>query len=63
MTGQSGLQRSPHYSDQASIYHSGRYRTVKFDGIYQRDNTMRKLLLIPPKSSEPNSFYNYLFPF
>mgnify|MGYP002821790377 CR=1 FL=1 len=47
-TGQSGLQRSPHYSDQASIYHSGRYRTIKFDErAIKRDNKMRKLTLIP----------------
>ena len=50
-TGQSGLQRSPHYSDQASMYHSGRYRTIKFDErAIKRDNTMRKLLLIPSEN-------------
>ena len=49
-TGQSGLQKSTHYSDQASMYHSGRYRTIKFDErLIKRDNTMRKLILIPSK--------------
>ena len=50
-TGQSGLQRSPHYSDQASKYHSGRYRVIKFDErVIKADNTMRKLTLIPSKN-------------
>ena len=26
-TGQSGLPNSPHYRDQAEMYHSGKYRT------------------------------------
>ena len=30
-TGQSGLHRSPHYSDQAELYHKGLYRTTWFD--------------------------------
>ena len=30
-TGQSGLPNSPHYSDQAALYHSGEYRVTRFD--------------------------------
>ena len=30
-TGQSGLPNSPHYSDQANLYHSGEYRVTRFD--------------------------------
>ena len=30
-TGQSGLHNSPHCSDQAHLYHEGKYRVTYFD--------------------------------
>ena len=46
-TGQSGLPGSPHYSDQADLYNSGRYRTTLMDETAIRNSGFRKLLLVP----------------
>ena len=47
-TGQSGLHNSPHYSDQASLYHDGEYRTTYFDEAYIRKaENFKKLSLVP----------------
>ena len=47
-TGQSGLHNSPHYSDQASLYHDGEYRTTYFDEAYIRNaENFKKLSLVP----------------
>ena len=47
-TGQSGLQRSPHYDDQAMLYHIGKYRNTIFDeGIIRSAEKMRKLIFTP----------------
>nr|MCS5659167.1 penicillin acylase family protein [Dehalococcoidia bacterium] len=46
-TGQSGLPRSPHYADQASLYMSGRYRTTLIDEATIRNSGFQKLVLKP----------------
>ena len=47
-TGQSGLYNSPHYNDQAELYHSGKYRTTYFNEDYIRNsNSFKKLIIIP----------------
>ena len=47
-TGQSGIHYSPHYRDQASLYHSGTYRTTKFDETDIRSSpNFRHLVLVP----------------
>ena len=47
-TGQSGLFNSPHYKDQADLYHSGKYRTTWFKEEYIRSNeNFRHLVLTP----------------
>lgn len=46
-TGQSGLHKSPHYSDQADLYNSGQYRTTLMDETTIRNSGFRKLVLIP----------------
>ncbi|MBL7047759.1 MAG: penicillin acylase family protein, partial [Candidatus Marinimicrobia bacterium] len=48
-TGQSGLPRSPHYDDQAPLYHSGKYRTTHFDESTIRSIGYKKLVLVPTK--------------
>ena len=49
-TGQSGLQNSPHYSDQAEKYHSGKYRNTFFDEGYIRESkNFRQLIITPNK--------------
>ena len=49
-TGQSGLQRSPHYDDQAKLYHTGKYRNTIFDEkIIRSDRNLRKLIFTPGK--------------
>ncbi len=47
-TGQSGLRKSPHYDDQAHLYHRGGYRTTHFnkDSI-ENNSTYKKLTLSP----------------
>ena len=47
-TGQSGLRKSPHYDDQAHLYHRGVYRTTHFnkDSI-ENNSTYKKLTLSP----------------
>ena len=49
-TGQSGLYNSPHYKDQAGLYHSGKYRTTWFDESHiRKSNEFKRLTLIPLK--------------
>ena len=49
-TGQSGLHNSPHYRDQALLYHDGKYRVTYFDENHIRnDDSFRKLVMIPMK--------------
>ena len=49
-TGQSGLHNSPHYSDQASLYHNGKYRGTNFDKDYILNSPdYEQLTLIPEK--------------
>ena len=47
-TGQSGLHNSPHYSDQALLYHSGKYRITYFDEKYIRNDVRFRKLVITP---------------
>tara|TARA_Y100000814_G_scaffold293430_1_gene274960 strand:+ start:3707 stop:6112 length:2406 start_codon:yes stop_codon:yes gene_type:complete len=47
-TGQSGIPSSPHYKDQADMYHKGLYRTTRFSEDYIRSSDgFKKLVLIP----------------
>ena len=47
-TGQSGIPSSPHYSDQASLYNNGEYRTTLFDkNSMKLSEGIRELILIP----------------
>ena len=48
-TGQSGLPDSPHYRDQADMYHNGEYRTTWFNEKFIRSNKslFRHLELMP----------------
>ena len=47
-TGQSGIPSSPHYRDQAQLYHSGQYRTTWFEEDYIRtEENFRHLVLKP----------------
>ena len=49
-TGQSGLHNSPHYSDQASLYHEGKYRVTNFNKDYIVNSPdFEYLTLIPGK--------------
>ena len=49
-TGQSGLHNSPHYSDQASLYHEGKYRVTNFNKDYIiNSDDFEHLTLIPGK--------------
>lgn len=49
-TGQSGLHNSPHYKDQAELYHNGNYRTTWFDESYIRESDQfKRLILLPVK--------------
>ena len=45
--GQSGLQNSPHYKNQSTLYKLGKYRTTYFDENYIRLNMENKLVLLP----------------
>ena len=48
-TGQSGISNSPHYRDQADLYHNGLYRTTWFDETYIRGSeSFRHLVLVSP---------------
>ena len=48
-TGQSGISNSPHYRDQAELYHNGHYRTTWFDETYIRESErFRHLVLVSP---------------
>ena len=46
-TGQSGLPKSDHYSDQAKLFNAGQYRTTLFDKEAIRKAGFRKLVLLP----------------
>jgi len=47
-TGQSGLPSSPHYRDQADLYHKGEYRKTWFSETYiKSEKTFKHLKLIP----------------
>jgi penicillin amidase len=46
-TGQSGLPKSDHYSDQAELFNAGQYRTTLFDREAIRKAGFRKLVLLP----------------
>ena len=48
-TGQSGLPSSPHYRDQAEMFHSGLYRTTRFNEKYIRSSTEFKHLILSPE--------------
>jgi len=47
-TGQSGIPNSPHYRDQAELYHSGQYRTTWFDESFIRSSDRFRHLVIVP---------------
>ena len=47
-TGQSGIPSSPHYRDQAEMYHSGEYRTTWFDEDYIRSSKHFRYLVLTP---------------
>jgi len=46
-TGQSGIPKSPHYADQAPLYHTGKYRTTHFFEKTIKTSGFRKLVLSP----------------
>ena len=47
-TGQSGLYNSPHYKDQADLYHNGKYRTTWFNESHiRKSNEFKRLVLLP----------------
>ena len=49
-TGQSGLYNSKHYSDQAHLFHSGKYRKTWFNESHIRSSEdFDRLILIPLK--------------
>lgn len=48
-TGQSGLSHSPHYNDQAPLYHSGQYRITHFDEAYIRSSDDYQHLVLAPE--------------
>ena len=47
-TGQSGLHNSPHYGDQASLYHSGQYRNTSFEEDHIKNSGRFKHLELYP---------------
>ena len=48
--GQSGHPGSPHYRDQAKLYHFGGYRITTFDESFIREsNNYKRLVLVPEK--------------
>ena len=47
-TGQSGLPKSPHYRDQADMFHKGKYRTTRFDENFIRASSEFKHLVLKP---------------
>ena len=48
-TGQSGLSNSPHYRDQAEMFHGGLYRTTRFNEEYIRSSSEFKHLILNPE--------------
>ncbi len=47
-TGQSGIPKSPHYKDQAELFHNGEYRTTHFNSdSIKKDKTYKHLILRP----------------
>ena len=47
-TGQSGLHNSPHYGDQAYLYHSGQYRNTSFEEDHIKNSGRFKHLELYP---------------
>jgi len=47
-TGQSGIPSSPHYKDQADLYHNGEYRTTYFDEDMIRQSPGFRHLILKP---------------
>ena len=47
-TGQSGLPNSPHYKDQAEMYHNGKYRTTWFEESFIKESGFFKKLILKP---------------
>jgi penicillin amidase len=46
-TGQSGVFKSPHYTDQTSLYNKGEFKSFKFsESAIRADNRMRKLIFV-----------------
>jgi len=46
-TGQSGVFKSPHYTDQTSLYNKGEFKSFKFsESAIRGDNRMRKLIFV-----------------
>ncbi len=48
-TGQSGISNSPHYRDQAEMFHGGLYRTTRFNEEYIRSSSEFKHLILNPE--------------
>ena len=47
-TGQSGIHNSPHYRDQARLFHLGKYRKSNFDEDYIKNKTgYRHMAFVP----------------
>ena len=46
-TGQSGVFKSPHYSDQTSLYNKGEFKSFKFsESVIKEDSNMRRLIFV-----------------
>jgi penicillin amidase len=46
-TGQSGVFKSPHYTDQTLLYNKGEFKSFKFsESVIKEDSTMRKLIFV-----------------
>jgi penicillin amidase len=46
-TGQSGVFKTPHYSDQTSLYNRGEFKPFKFsESVIKEDSSMRRLIFV-----------------
>ena len=46
-TGQSGVFKSPHYTDQTLLYNKGEFKSFKFsESVIKDDTKMRKLIFV-----------------